>query len=227
MKQIEEQEKIVASVYDDARTKDHQLTEQGSKIKHLERELQLIKTTKAVDTLAPKHVYSGKAASSDTMKKQENETKTNKLPCLQQPQFPKLSTYDENNDWKSYYLQFEDTANRFEWNEEQKLDNCLLCLRGKALKFFSTRPVSIQKYFDQLMEKMNQRFGKKDLTHSIRRELQEVKQNLDESIEEYAERVKEMATYGHIDAPEDIIELMAVDAFLISCIDQKRLLFQQ
>jgi len=121
MKKIEEQEKIVASVYDDARTKDHQLTERGSKIKHLETELHLLKTTKAVDTLVPTHVYSGKAASSDTMNKQENETKTNKLPCLQQPQFPKLSTYDGNNDWKSYYLQFEHTANRFEWNEEQKL----------------------------------------------------------------------------------------------------------
>ena len=197
MKQIEEQEKIVASVYDDSRTKDHQLTEQGSKIKHLERELQSLKTTKAVDTLAPKHVYSGKAASSDPMKKEEIETKTNKLPFLQQPQFPKLSTYDGNNDWNSYYLQFEHAANRFEWNEEQKLDTFLLCPRGKVLKFFSTRPVSIQKYFDQLMEKMYQRFGKKDLTHSIRRELQEVKQNLDESIEEYVERVKGMATDGH------------------------------
>ena len=82
MKQIEEQDKIVASVYNDARTKDHQLTEQGSKTKHLERELQLLKTTKAVDTLATKHVYSGRAASSDTMKMQENETKTNKLPRL-------------------------------------------------------------------------------------------------------------------------------------------------
>jgi len=68
---------------------------------------------------------------------------------------------------------------------------------------------------------MNQRFGKKDLPHSIRRQLQDVRQNLDESIEEYTERVQEMATYGYIDATEDIIERMAVDAFLKGCIDRK------
>jgi len=62
---------------------------------------------------------------------------------------------------------------------------------------------------------------KNDLPHSIRRQLQEVKQNVDESIEEYAERVQELATDGYIDATEDIIELMAVHAFLKGCYDKK------
>ncbi|CAG2219646.1 unnamed protein product [Mytilus edulis] len=44
--------------------------------------------------------------------------------------------------------------------------------------------------------KLNQRFGNKDLPYTIRRQLQDVRQNGDEMIEEFAERVQEMATYG-------------------------------
>jgi hypothetical protein len=101
-----------------------------------------------------------------------------------------LSTYDGSGDWKSYQLQFTHTALRFEWTDAQKLDNFLLCFRGKALKFFSTRPQSVQKDFKLMMEKMFQRFGNKDLPHSIRKQLQDVKQNVEESIEELGEKVQ-------------------------------------
>jgi vacuolar-type H+-ATPase subunit E/Vma4 len=68
---------------------------------------------------------------------------------------------------------------------------------------------------------MFQRLGSKDLPHSIRKQLQDVKQNVEESIEELTERVQEMATDGYSEATEDIVELMAVDAFLKGCNDKK------
>ena len=68
---------------------------------------------------------------------------------------------------------------------------------------------------------MFQRLGNKDLPHSIREQLQDVKQNVEESIEELTGRVQEMATDGYSEATEDIIELMAVDAFLKGCNDKK------
>ena len=71
------------------------------------------------------------------------------------------------------------------------------------------------------MEKMTQRFGNKELPHSMRRQLQDVRQMMEESIEEYAERVQELATDGYADATEEIVEFMAVDAFLKSCNDKK------
>jgi hypothetical protein len=37
---------------------------------------------------------------------------------------------------------------------------------------------------------MFQRFGNKDLPHSIRKQLQDVKQNVEESIEELGEKVQ-------------------------------------
>jgi hypothetical protein len=71
------------------------------------------------------------------------------------------------------------------------------------------------------MDKMAQRFGNKDLPHSIRRQLQDVKQTIEESIEEYAERVQEMATEGYVEASEDIVEMMATEAFLRGCKDNQ------
>jgi hypothetical protein len=194
-------------------------------IKSLESEMQHLKTTKVINSLAPKSIYSGKAT--HDAKSEEDLKKTETIPNLEftvpQPQFPKLSTYDGtgDGDWKSYHLQFVHTATRFEWGELQKLDNFLMCLRGKALKYFSTRPTSVQRDFDTLMDKMAQRFGNKDLPHSIRRQLQDVKQTIEESIEEYAERVQEMATEGYVEASEDIVEMMATEAFLRGCKDNQ------
>ena len=69
---------------------------------------------------------------------------------------------------------------------------------------------------------MFQRLGNTDRPHSIRKQLQDVKQNVEASIEELTERVQEKATDGYSEATEDIVELMAVDAFLKGCNDQKQ-----
>lgn len=212
-----------ADTVDRSNEKEHSYVQEKQKqkaiIKSLESEMQHLKTTKVIDSLAPKSIYSGKAT--HDAKSEEDSKKTETIPKLEftvpQPQFPKLSTYDGTSDWKSYHLQFVHTATRFEWGELQKLDNFLMCLRGKALKYFSTRPTSVQRDFDTLVDKMAQRFGDKDLPHSIRRQLQDVKQTIEESIEDYAERVQEMATEGYVEASEDIVEMMATEAFLRDC----------
>jgi hypothetical protein len=65
-------------------------------IKSLESEMQHLKTTKVIDSLATKSIYSGKAT--HDAKSEEDLKKTETIPKLEftlpQPQFPKLSTYD-------------------------------------------------------------------------------------------------------------------------------------
>jgi hypothetical protein len=68
---------------------------------------------------------------------------------------------------------------------------------------------------------MNERFGRKDLPHIIRRQLQDLKQEQDELLEEYAERAQEMSTDGYPDTPEEFVEIIAIDAFLKGCTDKK------
>lgn len=71
------------------------------------------------------------------------------------------------------------------------------------------------------MHKMSQRFGNKDLPHTIRKQVQEIKQNPEESIDEFAERVQELATDGYNEASENIAEMMTVDAFLKGLSDKQ------
>ncbi|CAC5389362.1 unnamed protein product [Mytilus coruscus] len=79
------------------------------------------------------------------------------------PVAPKLATFDGKSEWKPYYLQFIHIANKYNWDKQLKLDKLIECLRDKALKFYSTRPPSTQDDFRLLSDKLNQRFGNKDL----------------------------------------------------------------
>jgi len=57
---------------------------------------------------------------------------------------------------------------------------------------------------------MNIQLGNKDLPYTIRRQLQDAKQNMDETVEEFAERVQEMATDGYgINTPENVVETIS------------------
>ncbi|VDI25391.1 Hypothetical predicted protein [Mytilus galloprovincialis] len=68
---------------------------------------------------------------------------------------------------------------------------------------------------------MNDRFGWKDLPHILRRQLQEAKQGSDESLEEFADKVQELATDGYPESPDYFIQIVAVDAFLKGCAEKQ------
>lgn len=70
-------------------------------------------------------------------------------------------------------------------------------------------------------------FGRKDMPHILRRQLQDIKQEQEESLEEFAERTQEMAIDGHPDTPEAFVEIVTIDAFLKGCTDKKAALGQE
>ena len=137
------------------------------------------------------------------------------------PPPPKMSTYDGKSDWRPYHLQFNHIAKRYKWTDQQKLDKLVELLRDKALKYYSTKPSTVQDNYQALCKKLNERFGRKDLPHIIRRQLQDLRQNVDEGLEEYNERAQKLATDGYPNTPEEFIQLVATDAFLKGCIEKK------
>jgi hypothetical protein len=181
MQKVDAQSNYIEKAEATAKAQAKQLLDQNKRIKQLEEDIQHVKTTKMIDKLAPNNIYGpgikgphmseeekhSKKESDDNLsettwrseqvkKTTESVKSSSKALSVALPHFPKLSTYDGSGDWKSYQLQFTHTALRFEWTDAQKLDNFLLCFRGKALKFFSTRPQSVQKDFKLMMEKMFQ-----------------------------------------------------------------------
>ncbi|CAC5375551.1 unnamed protein product [Mytilus coruscus] len=248
MNKVEEQARLIdssrekiKSQQEDLELKDQQY---ATKVQKLEEEYKTKTFSKLVETtgnLAPDNVYRSKIIqmidedktavkieerqSSVSTVKSTPKTTLDERPISRYrnegPIAPKLATFDGKSEWKPYYLQFIHIANKYNWDTQQKLDKLIECLREKALNSFSTRPLSIQTDFKLLGDKLNQRFGNKDLPYTIRRQLQDVRQNGDEMIDEFAERVQEMATDGYIDTPEHVVETISVDAFLKGCTDKK------
>ena len=128
-----------------------------------------------------------------------------------------MSTFDGKNDWRPFFTQFSHIASRYQWTDQQKLDKLIECLRDKALKYFSSRPTNDQQNYTVIIEKFRERFGKKDLPHIIRRQLQDIHQNSEETLDEFSERVLEMTIDGYPNAPDDCIQTVSIDAFLKGC----------
>jgi len=71
---------------------------------------------------------------------------------------------------------------------------------------------------------MEERFGCNDLPNVIRRQLQELRQFPEESLEEYAERAQDLAVDGFPGTSDDFIQIVATDAFLKGCQDKREAL---
>ncbi|XP_071145025.1 myosin-11-like [Mytilus edulis] len=248
MNKVEEQARLIDNDREKIKSQQKELEvkdqQHATRVQKLEEDYKTKTFSKLVETtgnLAPDNVYKSKIipkvdADKTAVKIAENKSSVSTVKSTPKttlderpisrhrnegPIAPKLATFDGKSEWKLYYLQFIHIANKYNWDTQQKLDKLIECLREKALKFFSTRPLSIQTDFKLLADKLNQRFGNKDLPYTIRRQLQDVRQNGDEMIEEFAERIQEMATDGYIDTPEHVVETISVDAFLKGCTDKK------
>lgn len=207
-----------------------EIKKRDDRIKQME-EIRL--TSEKIEKLTPSGIYTSRFDPSLDSKTNIHPYKDRKLSLLASkdcentekrtggPPAPKLSTYDGKTDWRPYFIQFSHIADKYKWTPQERLDRLLQCLRDKALKFFSIKNKSGKGNYEQVCNKMNERFGRKDLPHIIRRQLQDLKQEQDELLEEYAERAQEMSTDGYPDTPEEFVEIIAIDAFLKGCTDKK------
>jgi hypothetical protein len=91
------------------------------------------------------------------------------------------------------------------------------CLRGKALNFVATLPEWAREDYAELVRRLEASFGRREPPVTVRRKLQDLKQETDETIEEFAEKAQHLAIHGFPDAPMHIIETVAADAFLKGC----------
>ena len=72
--------------------------------------------------------------------------------------------------------------------------------------------------YSELKKRMDGRYGKRDPPAAIRRQLQTVRQKVDETLEEFAERVQRLTLDSYEGmVSDDIFQLLAVDAFLEGC----------
>ena len=138
-----------------------------------------------------------------------------------QPAAPKMATFDGRQEsgleWSPFILQFERMAERYNWDVQECLDRLVECLRGKALTYFAKLPGWVREDYAELVWKLETRFGRREPPTTVRRKLQDLKQEVDETLEEFAERTLVLATEGFPGAQPAMIETLAADAFLKGC----------
>ena len=132
----------------------------------------------------------------------------------------KMTTFDGKADWRAFRLQFEEMAIMYSWVQEVKLRKLIECLRDKALIFYSGQRESVRKDYIQLRDRLERHFGRKDPPATVRRMLQGLRQLVDQSLEDFADKVYSLAQDGFPDAGEETIEIVAVEAFLRGCTDK-------
>ncbi|ELU09234.1 hypothetical protein CAPTEDRAFT_200710 [Capitella teleta] len=71
--------------------------------------------------------------------------------------------------------------------------------------------------YAELVRRLEARFGRREPPVTVRRKLQDLKHETDETIEEFAGKAQQLAIHGFPDAPMHIIETVAADAFLQGC----------
>ena len=94
-------------------------------------------------------------------------------------------------------------------------------MRGKALDFLTITKIDLEKYsFRKIMKKLETRFGVKELTEASKAKFHQTFQKQDESLEDWADRVKTLATSAFVDLPEDHLKKKAVARFCQGCTDK-------
>ena len=127
---------------------------------------------------------------------------------------PKLSRYDGSIPWRVFEVKLLHLAQRYHWDNDTKLAKLVESLEGKALTFFSKLPHNVQCNFEVVRKKMNNRFIPQEPAITVRKNLQTIRQNSEQALEEWAERCQQCAYDAWGEISEDVAELAAVQAFL-------------
>ena len=129
-------------------------------------------------------------------------------------QEPKLSKYDGSIPWRVYEVKLLHLAQRYQWDDDTKLTKLVEALEGRALIFFSNLPINVQGNFEVVRKKVNNRFLPKEPAITVRKQLQTIRQNGEERLEEWTEHCQQCAYDAWGKISPDAAELAGIEAFL-------------
>jgi hypothetical protein len=95
-------------------------------------------------------------------------------------------------DWVAFIVNFERRAERYTWDDATRLDFLIECLQDQAAHFFSRLPPHHRCSYALLKEKLRTRFNVVQAPAVLRKQLQDVRQGMEESLQEFASRVQQL-----------------------------------
>ena len=124
--------------------------------------------------------------------------------------------------WHSYLVQFNTIMKMNDCHDnEVKVCKLVEALRGKALDYFESLPKELRLEFDSLCSMFEGRFGRQEAPATMRSKLKCITQRVEESLAEFGERALKVASEGYVGMTGQWVQVLAVDAFLMGCLDKR------
>ena len=105
-------------------------------------------------------------------------------------------------------------ARKYNWDNATKLAKLVEALEDKALTFYSSLPKTDPGKLFLVKAKFNARFGPKEPSRTARNKLAILQQNLEEELEEFAERALRISMDAWGDLSADMANAAAKEAFI-------------
>ena len=143
---------------------------------------------------------------------------------------PKVSLpyfYGEINTWDAFKLQFDRLAVRYKWNNVDKVDQLVFAIRDKALDAYSLLSEKQRNSWPLLVKEFEAQFARKETPEEMRRLLKVARQEPEESVREFSNRIYRMALRGVPDGngSAEAVKAFAMDAFFEGLADKDAALF--
>ena len=146
---------------------------------------------------------------------------TNVRDIPRSSQAPKMQTFGgKPGEWESFIFHFKRVASFNHWSDKEKRDQLLACLRGKAVSFIQSKSKRTCQSYDGLKKTLDDDYGVQELPSTARQQLGSIRQEENESIEEFADRVLVKAMEAFHEVKSRVLPEMATDSSLRSCRDK-------
>ncbi len=134
--------------------------------------------------------------------------------------FPKFPEFDGSGSWKSFIASFVRVCVHYDFGEQDMVEWLPLCLRGKAQSYVTSLPYEIQNHYDDLVRHLEQRFEPCSTQVALSL-LHQAAQYEEESLCEFADRIRELALQASQPENGELSSSLRVHIFLRGCIDKQ------
>ncbi|CAG2205336.1 unnamed protein product [Mytilus edulis] len=133
-------------------------------------------------------------------------------------EYPVRRTFSGVSDdvWNEFIQYFENISELNVWNNEKARRVLLSTLRGQAETFAYGMPLIIQRDYERLKQKMEERFGHTAMKERYVTEAKLRKKQPEESLRDFGQTIEDLYRRAYPDTPE-IVEENSIKAFLDKC----------
>ena len=130
-------------------------------------------------------------------------------PSLKLPQFS-----GQLGEWENFEFQFDAISDIYDWSDDKKFQNLKACLTKNAISFVRTLPAEARHCYTRLRAALQQRYKVKERPDLLRKDLHDIKQRVDECIDDFADRVHNLASIAFRDSGTDVINMIGYEHFI-------------